>query len=123
MWSEDTHGTGLIKLATKLKKSKLTLNKWNKEIFARVDVTIHELQTRLIVLEDWLQTDWLQTDHAVEMEEDYLGTKAKLNYWKKRGEIWVSQIAKKKLIQEWDQNTKYFHAVIRQKKLSKYWIN
>lgn len=118
VWSEDTHGTGVIKLATKLKKSKLTLNKWNKEIFARVDGTTHELQTRLIVLEDWLQTD-----HVVEMEEDYLGTKTKPNYWKKRGEIWVSQIAKKKLIQEWDQNTKYFHAVIRQKKLSKYWIN
>lgn len=41
--SEDTHGIGLIKLAAKLKKSKLALKKWYKVIFGRVDVTIHDV--------------------------------------------------------------------------------
>lgn len=65
-------------MVAKLKKSKIAINNWNKEVFNRVDVTIKELHTRLMELEDRLQTD-----HSREMEKDYLVTKAELESWER----------------------------------------
>lgn len=100
---EDTNGKGLFKLANKLKKPIIALKNWNKKVFGRVDVTIKELQTRLMELEDILQTN-----HSGEMEEDFLVTKTELDFWENWEEIQVAQIAKKIWLQERDQNTKYF---------------
>lgn len=55
VWSEHVHGSGLNRLAAKLKKSKVALKTWNKIVFGCVDLNIQDLGTRIIELEDILQ--------------------------------------------------------------------
>lgn len=52
-------GSGLEKLTAKLKKTKLAMETWNKNVFGQVDHNILELKEKLACLEDRLQiSDW-----------------------------------------------------------------
>ncbi|KAJ0081173.1 hypothetical protein Patl1_12355 [Pistacia atlantica] len=76
--------------------------------------TIKELEERLEVLESCLQGGY---DKKVEC--DFLVTKFELDTWEQREELRLSQLEKKKWLSEGDQNTKFFHVVVNQRRKSK----
>lgn len=79
VWNRPSYGSGLVKLARKLKISNITLENWNTEVFARVDQNIRDLKAQLVELEKQLQSGYVK-----EIEEVYLTTKFELAYWEKR---------------------------------------
>lgn len=79
VWNRPNYGSGLVKLARKLKFSNITLKNWNTEVFARVDQNIRDLKAQLVELEKQLQSGYVK-----EIEEVYLTTKCELAYWEKR---------------------------------------
>ncbi|KAG2668051.1 hypothetical protein I3760_15G142400 [Carya illinoinensis] len=111
VWREPVPRTGLVCLAAKLKKLKPVLRKWNQEIFGRVDQSIKELEAKVELLE--MQ---LQERHVAELEHEYMQTKAELERWENREEIQLSQQAKKRWITEGDRNSKFYHAVVNQRR-------
>ncbi|KAJ0074622.1 hypothetical protein Patl1_37562 [Pistacia atlantica] len=114
VWKEPTTSVGLLRLAEELKKTKLALRAWNKQVFGHVGQTIKELEERLEVLESRLLGGYDK-----EVECDFLVTKLELDTWEQREELRLSQLAKKKWLSEGDQNTKFFHAVVNQWRKSK----
>lgn len=73
MWKEPIHELGLEKLGVKLKKSKIALKSWNKNIFGCVDQNISELDDRLALAEDNLQNNY-----STEVEQELIITKSEL---------------------------------------------
>lgn len=58
----------------------------------------------------------LQSVFNKDVEEEFLITKSELDYLEeKMVETRIAQIAKKRWLREWDQNSKFFHATINQK--------
>ncbi|CAI9775523.1 unnamed protein product [Fraxinus pennsylvanica] len=104
---------GLYKLAAKLKATKTALKFWNKQVFGRVENAISELEEKVETLEAELQMNTSES-----LENEFLETKMELLQWQKREEICLSQQAKKKCLNEDDNNTKFFHASIAQKRRS-----
>lgn len=96
----------LEKLVAKLKKAKLALKTWNKNVFGLVDQNILELKDKLACL-----GDRLQISGCVTIEQEFITTKKELEIWEKREAMQVGQIAKKKCLKS-EQNSKFFHAVI-----------
>lgn len=82
VWREEATGTGLFCLAAKLKKLKPVLRRWNKETFGRVDQSIKELEEHVDVLEAQMQEGFL-----LDLEHEYLRTKAELEMWENREEL------------------------------------
>ncbi|KAF5481500.1 hypothetical protein F2P56_002144 [Juglans regia] len=50
-WNQQDAVSGLLKLSVHLKRTKIALRAWNKNVFGRVDVNIHALEERLDFLE------------------------------------------------------------------------
>lgn len=82
--------TGLLRLATKLKRTKLTLRALNKNVFGRVDIILKDLEMRLQNIEHKLQLRYSQ-----EFEVEYLVTKIEIQIWENRKATRLDQIAKK----------------------------
>lgn len=58
IWQEEVGGTGLFKLALKLKKLRGALRVWNKQIFGRTETHLQEIQAHIDDLELVLQQEW-----------------------------------------------------------------
>ncbi|KAF5464604.1 hypothetical protein F2P56_014672, partial [Juglans regia] len=110
-WNKQDVASGLLRLAIRLKRTKLALRAWNKNVFGRVDVNIRALEERLDFLENQLQSGFSE-----ELEDDFVATKTEINIWEKREASRLGQIAKKKWLTEGDQNSKFFHSVINQRR-------
>ncbi|XP_042954601.1 uncharacterized protein LOC122291014 [Carya illinoinensis] len=91
-WAEPAvGGSGLYKLAAKLKKVKVTLKQWNQNTFGRVDLLIKTLEEKVEFLE--LQ---LQDKNNPIVEEEFLLAKQELAEWDAREEMRLAQKAKRK---------------------------
>ncbi|XP_057954050.1 uncharacterized protein LOC131148352 [Malania oleifera] len=110
-WVELVYAQGLLKLATKLNKTKIALRAWNMQVFGRVDKNIKELEERLEVLENQLLCD---SDPRIETE--FFLTKLDLEIEEQKEETRLAQQAKKSWLKEGDQNSKLFHAVVKQRR-------
>ncbi|KAK0593001.1 hypothetical protein LWI29_028893 [Acer saccharum] len=110
-WHRTDLGSGMLKLAIRLKRTKVALRAWNRNVFGLVDSNLKALEGRLENLENLLQMGY-----AEDVEEDYLVTKLEINVWEKREAIRLGQIAKQKWLIEGDQNTKFFHSVVNQRR-------
>ncbi|KAF5450314.1 hypothetical protein F2P56_030677 [Juglans regia] len=106
-WKQPTVGSGMVKLAAKLKRLKMGLRIWNKSVSGRVDTNIQELEARMAVLEAQLQSGFSE-----EIEAEYIVTKLEIDIWEKREESRLAQLATNKWLKEGDQNSKFFHAVV-----------
>lgn len=107
VWTAQTLGSGQQKLVAKLKRSKMALRSWNKNVFGQIDHHISTLEEKLASLEDSLKAN-----DCVHTKQEFLAVKNELELWKKCEDIRIGQIAKKKWLKEGDQNSKFFHAFI-----------
>ncbi|XP_041001347.1 uncharacterized protein LOC121247076 [Juglans microcarpa x Juglans regia] len=110
VWVQPECSHGLLRLAAKLKKLKVALKTWNKNIYGRVDLTIKALEEKMELLDFQLQE---ARDPAVEAE--FLLTEMELVEWETRKECRWAQKAKRKWLQEAEQNCRFFHASISQR--------
>ncbi|KAF5477362.1 hypothetical protein F2P56_004011 [Juglans regia] len=70
--------SGLLKFSIRLKRTKLAVRAWNKNVFGRVDVNIRALEERLDFLENQLQSGFSE-----ELEDDFVATKTEIEIWEK----------------------------------------
>ncbi|XP_035546560.1 uncharacterized protein LOC118348616 [Juglans regia] len=110
-WNQQDAVSGLLKLSVRLKRTKIALRAWNKNVFGRVDVNIRALEERLDFLESQLQSGFSE-----EIEDDFVATKTEIEIWEKREASRLGQIAKKNWLTEGDQNSKFFHSTINQRR-------
>lgn len=78
-------------------------------------VHIKDLEGRLDELERQLQDGF-----STKLEVVYLATKVKLDNWEYKEELRLTQMAKKAGMVDGDQNSKFFHAFINQRRNSKF---
>ncbi|XP_035551714.1 uncharacterized protein LOC118349887 [Juglans regia] len=111
IWSESVIGSGLFKLATKLKKLKVALRVWNKSVFGRTNTQIAILEDKIENLENLLQRGW-----DADIERELVRTSNELSSWRIREDIRLAQMAKIKWRMGGDRNTKFFHVWLSNKK-------
>ncbi|XP_035548696.1 uncharacterized protein LOC118349203 [Juglans regia] len=114
VWDQPVVGTGLIKLAVKLKKLKTVLKGWNKTVFGWTSGHIKQLEDRIERLEESLQLNYDE-----EVESDLLASKMELQTWNNREEMRLAQCAKVRWWRHGDQNLRYFHALLNKRRQSK----
>ncbi|XP_042988592.1 uncharacterized protein LOC122316118 [Carya illinoinensis] len=107
VWEQPTWGSGLTKLAAKLKRVKLELRSWNRNVFVRVKKDIQDLEKKLTALQFQLQANY-----SDETDAEFIATKMELDVWEKREETRLAQAAKKKWSKEGDRNSNFFHAIV-----------
>ncbi|KAF5468488.1 hypothetical protein F2P56_012635 [Juglans regia] len=90
IWKQLKPRSGLVRLATKLKKMKVALQSWNVQVFGRVDQSIKSLEERLEVLEHRLQVEC-----TPEVVEQFFITKMELVEWQNREETRLAQRQRK----------------------------
>lgn len=56
-----------------------------------------------------------QRDYNQDVEAEYLMTTTKLGIWEAREEVHLAQKEKKKWLQEGNQNSRFFHAIVNQR--------
>ncbi|KAF5472982.1 hypothetical protein F2P56_009634 [Juglans regia] len=113
VWERLVYESNLVKLAAKLKRTKIALRAWNVSVFGRIDQNIKQLEGRLVCLESQLQLNYSE-----DIESEYLISKLELEVWEKREKARLAQITKKKWLKERDKNSKFFHEVISQRRQS-----
>ncbi|XP_035541715.1 uncharacterized protein LOC118344702 [Juglans regia] len=82
----------------------------NKEVFGHVEVLVHDLEQRIELLDSLLQEEYLEA-----VEKDLLVSKIELESWKKREETMLAQKEKIKWLNEGDNNTCFFHSVLKRR--------
>ncbi|KAF5468557.1 hypothetical protein F2P56_012700 [Juglans regia] len=106
VWQEGSYGSGLSSLAIKLKRLKIALRCWNKDVFGWTGAHIKRLEER--VEEGETQ---LQEHYSVDVETDVLATKLELSSWLKREETRIAQKVKKTWIEHGEVNSTFFAAL------------
>jgi hypothetical protein len=89
----------------------MELRSWNRNVFGRVKKHIQGLEEKLTALEFQLQADYLD-----ETDAEFKATKMELDVWEKKEETRLAQAAKKKWLKEGDQNSRFFHVVVSQRR-------
>ncbi|KAF5447225.1 hypothetical protein F2P56_032793 [Juglans regia] len=102
----EVNGTGLWKLAAKLKRLKLVLKSWNKEVFGWTGKHIKELEAK--VEEGELR---LQECYSEDVEADVLANKVELDVWLQREESRIAQQVKQKWVSQGEVSTAFFKAL------------
>ncbi|XP_040996123.1 uncharacterized protein LOC121242304 [Juglans microcarpa x Juglans regia] len=104
-------GTGLLKLASRLKRVKVALREWNKQVFGRTNAHIASLEVKVEGLEGSLQREW-----DIDAERELVVASAELSSWRRREDIILAQMAKIKWNMEGDRNSKFFHVWLANKR-------
>ncbi|KAK0580059.1 hypothetical protein LWI29_035797 [Acer saccharum] len=88
-WIRNDSASGLLKLAIRLKRTKVALRAWNKNVFGRVGENIQALEERMELLENQLQSGFSE-----EVEADYLTTKLEIqNFLSESSEVEACDIS------------------------------
>lgn len=102
VWIEEEHGSGLYRLASKLKILIIILRRWNKETFGSTTENILALEERIERLELSLQQCYSQAD-----EQDLLISQLECLTWKKREEIRLAHQAKITWLEKGEGHAKF----------------
>lgn len=105
------NGSGLVKLAVKIKRLKIHLKTWNREVFERVETNIQILGDNIVELEAKLCCAY---DRDVEFE--LIEKRAALESCLLQEEILLKQKTRVKWLKEGDSNSKFFHATLQNRK-------
>ncbi|XP_042956358.1 uncharacterized protein LOC122292186 [Carya illinoinensis] len=114
VWRSEGYSHGLVNLSIKLKRVKIALREWNRNVFGRTEVIINQLENRIDTLEVQLQTCFNQKD-----ENALLRTKMDLSIWLDREDTRLAHLAKKSWLKDRDQNSKFYHAYLNAKNHTK----
>ncbi|KAI0522548.1 hypothetical protein KFK09_004928 [Dendrobium nobile] len=107
----DNSISGMVRLWAKLKRLKLVLNWWNHNIFKNIISNIIEVEEKINGLEDYCQRD-----PSVSNLASLNVAKRDLSNLQCQEEIFWKQKAAIKHLMEGDNNTKYFHALVKKKR-------
>lgn len=114
-WKRSFSSCHLFNLAFKLKRLKEELKRWNVEVFGDINKRYAKDMSQLAVLENVLQNEW--SEDAVnalrEKKREVLMTELQL-------ETFQRQKSRETWLLEGDRNSKYFHAMVKERKKSKY---
>ncbi|KAF5458789.1 hypothetical protein F2P56_022794 [Juglans regia] len=102
----EVNGMGLWKLVAKLKRLKLVLKSWNKDVFGWTGKHIKELEAK--VEEGEFR---LQECYSEDVEADILANKVELDVWLKREESRIAQQVKQKWVSHGEVSTAFFKAL------------
>ncbi|KAF5442560.1 hypothetical protein F2P56_035204 [Juglans regia] len=94
VWEEEAMGTGLWKLACKLKKLRVALKQWNVNVFGWTHTHIDQLEKEIVDLDSRLQVEGSE-----EVDLALLAAKLELAEWTRREEVRLSQIAKQRWVE------------------------
>ncbi|XP_035545915.1 uncharacterized protein LOC118348412 [Juglans regia] len=109
-WSQSVKGCPMVQVSKKVKLLKKALQKWNVEVFGRVEVRIKEIEKCLLELEQEVNVDYLEEREAALLlcKQDHL-------QWLQREEILGCQKSRIKWLSKGDSNM----ATLRVKKKNK----
>lgn len=102
-WGMEVVGSRLWRLAAKLKKIRIVLKVWNKEVFGFTDIQIKKLEHKIVLLDGALQENYSE-----EVERELLAAKLELSVWLQREESRLAQQAKQKWVENGDANAQFF---------------
>jgi len=106
-------GGGMFVLKKILKKLKLDLKKWNKEVFGNVNQEGDELQKKIQELDT--RNDESVLDEFGREERRLLLAEQSQNLFKQ--EAVVQQKARKKWLKQGDLNTRFFHSSVKWRRM------
>ncbi|XP_028549548.1 uncharacterized protein LOC114579370 [Dendrobium catenatum] len=109
-WVNVFNATKIPEHVAKLKRLKMVLNWWNKNVFKNIFSNIKEVEEKINALEACCQNDPTDVNFAVLKEAKLVLTNLQCQeetYWKQKAAI--------KFLAEGDNNTSYFHALVSKK--------
>ena len=108
-------GTKMHQFAMKLKYVKLQIKSWNQNVFKNIFTQKSEVKKQLenvltTIIQNGMDEDTFTRQKMLQQEWDELCTREEMYWRQKSRELWL---------QEGDRNTKFFHAIAKQKRASK----
>lgn len=100
---EDVGGSRFYSIVSKLKRLKVALRSWNKQIFGRTKTNIAKLEARIKGLEDSLHSTF-----SKEVEIDLVVSQLELSIWLDREKQRLAQQAKQGWIKKGEANSAFF---------------
>ncbi|XP_041004039.1 uncharacterized protein LOC121249397 [Juglans microcarpa x Juglans regia] len=111
VWFVPVVGTGLVKLASHLKKVKVALREWNKRVFGRTNAHIASLEENVEGIEGRLQREW-----DIEAKRELVVASVELSAWRRKEDIRLAQMAKIKWKMEGNLNSNFFQVWLANKR-------
>ncbi|MCI10855.1 RNA-directed DNA polymerase (Reverse transcriptase), partial [Trifolium medium] len=109
LWSKPVYGAPMYCLQQKLKRLKLVLKKWNKDVFGNVDINVKLAVDDVIRIQNLIDANGITADlQRCDYQAQLVLTKALLSqdgFWKEKARI--------KHFLHGDRNTSYFHRVAK----------
>ncbi|XP_058752306.1 uncharacterized protein LOC131625459 [Vicia villosa] len=104
-------GSSAFILKEKLRRLRDSLRGWNNRVFKRLDLHLEE-EVKLL---NELKSDGMSINSQLSQEVNARRKKSQDNIWRllQHKEIMIKQKARLKWIKEGDNNTKYFHSVLK----------
>ncbi|XP_027150357.1 uncharacterized protein LOC113750596 [Coffea eugenioides] len=111
-WDQVVHGSSLRVLCAKLLRTRTMIQQWNKQHFGNIFNVVREMEAELLRLEDGISNSESEEDH-----DELHRARAELNRALAVEEQFWRQKARVKWLSSGDRNTRYFHAVVKQRRV------
>lgn len=110
-WADRSPGSLSFSIAIRVQEILKKLVDWNKTSFGNVKNRIHHYHTRIAILKQDLQ------EGMVDKFREEMRLRAELNKWLEAEELLWAQKARQLWLVSGDQNTSYFHTVVKKRRI------